>query len=110
MYTFTYHSSTIYACLIYFTEFLLQIIRTLLKNIMCPCHVVLVLLVLASLSAASPLQGSGYPHYDNMFQHQHEDTGELCTTLRRHMDVLLRSKTFRCERLPGEAPGMELCV
>ena len=74
---------------------------------MCPSQVVLVLLVLASLSAASPLQGSGYPHYDNMFQHQHEDTGELCNTLRRHMDVLLRSKTFRCERLPAEAPGME---
>ena len=71
---------------------------------------VLVLVVFASLSAASPLQGSGYPHYDTMFQHQHEDTKELCHTLRRHMDVFLRSKTFRCERLPGEAPGMELCV
>ena len=70
----------------------------------CSC-LVLVLLGLASLSAASPLQGSGYPHYDNMFQHQHEETEELCHTLRRHMDVLLRSKTFRCERLPGEAPG-----
>ena len=71
----------------------------------CSC-LVLVLLGLASLSAASPLQGSGYPHYDNMFQHQHEETEELCHTLRRNMDVLLRSKTFRCERLPGEAPGM----
>ena len=71
---------------------------------------VLVLVVFASLSEASPLQGSGYPHYDTMFQHQHEDTKELCHTLRRHMDVFLRSKTFRCERLPGEAPGMELCV
>jgi hypothetical protein len=40
-----------------------------------------------------------------MFQHQHEDTKELCHTLRRHMDVFLRSKTFRCERLPGEAPA-----
>ena len=73
----------------------------------CPSLVVLFLLVLASLSAASPLQGSGYPHYDNMFQHQHEDTGELCNTLRRHMDVLLRSKAFRCERLPAEASGIE---
>ena len=74
-----------------------------------PSLVVLALLVQASLSAASPLQGSGYPHYDTEFQHQHPDTAELCNTLRRHMDVLLRSKAFRCERLPAEAPGMELC-
>ena len=72
----------------------------------CLSPVVLVLLVLISLSEASPIQGSGYPHYDTMFQHQHEDTAELCTILRRHMDVFLRSKPFKCERLPGEAPGM----
>ena len=72
-----------------------------------PSLVALVLLVFASLSEASPLQGSGYPHYDTMFQHQHEDTKELCHTLRRHMDVFLRSKTFRCERLPAEAPGRD---
>merc|ERR1719354_899168 len=69
----------------------------------CSSFTVLTLLVLASLSSASPLQGSGYPHYDTMFQHQHQETEELCHTLRRHMDTLLRSKTFRCERLPGEA-------
>ena len=73
----------------------------------CQSRVVLVMFALASLSAASPLQGSGYPHYDTWYQpqHQHPETEELCHTLRRHMDTLLRSKTFRCERLPGEAPG-----
>ena len=77
----------------------------------CPSPVVLALLAFASFSEASPLQGSGYPHYDTMFQHQHEDTAELCHTLRRYMDMFLRSKPFRCERLPGEAPGMmEKCV
>ena len=69
--------------------------------------VVLVMLALTSLSSASPLQGSGYPHYDTWYQpqHQHPETEELCHTLRLNMDTLLKSKTFRCERLPGEAPG-----
>ena len=61
----------------------------------CPSLAVQVLLVLVSLPEASPVHGSGYPHYDNMFQHQHEVTAELCTILRRHMDVFLRSKPFR---------------
>jgi len=70
--------------------------------------VVLVLLVLASLSAAHPkagLFGTGYPHDDKWFHGSNDpETAELCDSLRRHMDVLLRSKTFRCERLPGDAP------
>ena len=66
--------------------------------------VVLVLLVLASLSAAHPkagLFGTGYPHDDKWYHPGSNDpeTAELCDSLRRHMDVLLRSKIFRCERL-----------
>ena len=73
--------------------------------------VVLVLLVSASLSAAHPsgagLYGTGYPEHDDWFHpaDQNPESAELCTSLRRHMDVLLRSKTFRCERLPGDTPG-----
>ena len=51
------------------------------------------------------LKGTGYPDHDVMFHHQHEDARELCIGLRRHMDVLLRSNIFRCERLPGDATG-----
>jgi len=72
--------------------------------------VVLVLLVFASLSAAHPsgagLYGTGYPQHDDWFHpaDQNPESSELCHSLRRHMDVLLRSKSFRCERLPGDAP------
>ena len=67
----------------------------------------LALLGLASCSlwAGGGLKGTGYPHHDVMFHHQHEDSRELCNALRRHIDVLLRSNIFRCERLPGNATG-----
>ena len=68
-------------------------------------------LALMGLATYSPswaeggLRGTGYPEHDVMFHHQHEDARELCNALRRHMDVLLRSNIFRCERLPGDATG-----
>jgi len=71
---------------------------------------VLVLVVFASLSAAHPsgagLYGTGYPQHDDWFHptDQNPQSAELCHSLRRHMDVLLRSKSFRCERLPGDVP------
>ena len=68
----------------------------------------LALLGLVSYSpsgAGGGLKGTGYPDHDVMFHHQHEDARELCNALRRHMDVLLRSNIFRCERLPGDATG-----
>jgi len=74
------------------------------------CASLVVLLVSASLSAAHPsgagLYGTGYPEHDDWFHpaDQNPESAELCTSLRRHMDVLLRSKTFRCERLPGDTP------
>ena len=71
----------------------------------------LALLGLASCSpsgAGGGLKGTGYPHHDVMFHHQHEDARELCNALRRHMDVLLRSNIFRCERLPGDATGKRI--
>ena len=58
-----------------------------------------------SLWAGGGLKGTGYPHHDVMFHHQLEDSRELCIALRRHIDVLLRSNIFRCERLPGDATG-----
>jgi len=65
------------------------------------------LLVLISVSASYPhgsgLQGTGNPHNDDMFQHQHPDSEELCNSLRRYMDVLLRSTTFDCQRFPEKS-------
>ena len=65
---------------------------------------IVVALALLGLVGSSPLagkglKGSGYPLNDDFFHNQDEETHELCDTLRRHMDVLLRSKIFRCERL-----------
>ena len=51
------------------------------------------------------LKGTGYPNHDNLFQHQHQDSEDLCNSLRNQMDVLIRSKIFQCERLPGDATG-----
>ena len=65
---------------------------------------IVVALSLLGLIGSSPLagkglKGSGYPLHDEFFHNQDAETHELCDTLRRHMDVLLRSKIFRCERL-----------
>jgi len=68
--------------------------------------VVVGFLVLISFSASFP-HGSGHQdtvhaHDDNMTQHQHPDSEELCLTLRRYMDVLLTSTTSQCEDFPRE--------
>ena len=78
------------------------------------CLVTLGLLVLISVSAPYPhgsgLQGTGHPHHDDMFQHQHPDLEELCNGLRRYMDVLLRSTTFDCQRFPENSAGNSIDI
>jgi len=68
--------------------------------------VVVGLLVLISFSASFPHgsghQDTGHAHDDDMTQHQHPDSEELCLTLRRYMDVLLTSTTSQCEDFPRE--------
>ena len=63
------------------------------------CLVTLGLLVLISVSASYP-HGSDLQDTD-LDQHQHQES-ELCNSLRRYMDVLLRSTKVQCESFPKE--------
>lgn len=68
--------------------------------------VLLSLLTLISVSVSYP-HGSGLQDTGYLDKHQHPDS-ELCSSLRRYMDVLLRSTRVHCESFPGEAEDANL--